>query len=51
MATSRSGFETVSIHMAGERVAGFSNIKSIALNTLELIDYVHRFAVHMGVME
>ena len=52
MATGRSGFmtghETVSIHAVRERVAGFSNVKSIAYIALELIDKVHRLAVGMG---
>ena len=45
MATSRSGFETVSIHAVRKRAAGFSNVKIIAL---ELVDKVHRLAVGMG---
>ena len=36
----------VSIHAVRERAAGFSNVKSIAL---ELIDKVHRQAVGMGI--
>ena len=30
-----------------ERVAGFSNIKSFAYTTLELVDKVHKLAVGM----
>ena len=49
MATGRSGFKTggeaVSIHAVRERVAGFSNVKSIAYTALELVDKVHRLAV------
>ena len=48
MATSRSGFETVSIHTVRKRAAGFSNVKSIAYIALELVDKVHRLAVSMG---
>ena len=38
----------VSIHAVRERVAGFSNVKSFAYITLELVDKVHRPAVSMG---
>ena len=44
---SNSG-ETVSIHAVRERPAGFSNVKSFAYITLELVDNVHRLAVSMG---
>ena len=40
--------ETVSIHAVRERVAGFSNVKSIAYIALELVGKVHRLAVSMG---
>ena len=42
------GGETVSIHMGRERAAGFSNVKSTAYITLELVNKVHRIAVGMG---
>ena len=48
MATGRSGFKTVSIHAVRNRAAGFSNVKSIAYITLELLDKVHRLAVGMS---
>ena len=48
MATGRSGFETVSIHAVREGAAGFSNVKSFAYITLELVDKVHRLAVSLG---
>ena len=54
MATDRSGFETVVVKrcpfMWSERetAAGFSNVKSFAYITLELVDKVHRLAVGMG---
>ena len=48
MATSRSGFETVSIHVVRKREAGFSNVKSFAFITLELVDNVHRLTVCMS---
>ena len=38
----------MSIHAVRERAVGFSNVKSIAYITLELVDKVHRFAVGMG---
>ena len=47
MATGRSGFETVSIHAIRKRAACFSNVKSIAYISLELVDKVHRHAVGM----
>ena len=34
--------------MRSEREVGFSNVKSIAYITLELVDKVHRLAVSMG---
>ena len=53
MATGRSGFETVMMKrcpfmQSGERVVGFSNVKSIVYIALELVDKVHRLAVGMG---
>ena len=42
------GGETVSIHAVREGVAGFSNVKSTAYITLELVYKVHRLAVSMG---
>ena len=42
------GGETVSIHAVRKKALGFSNVKSIAYITLELIDNVHRFAVGMS---
>ena len=53
MATGRSGFETVVVKqcpfMRSEREStGFSNVKSIAYITLELVVKVHRFAIGMG---
>ena len=42
------GGETVSIHAVREGAAGFSNVKSTAYITLELVNKVHRFAVGMG---
>ena len=42
MATSRSRFETVSIHVVRKRAAGFSNVKSIVYIALELVDKIHR---------
>ena len=52
MATGRSEFETggetVSIHAVRERATDFSNVKSIAYITLELVDKVHRLAFSMG---
>ena len=49
MATSRSGFETVSIHTIRERESSrFLQNKSIAYIALELVDKVHRLAVGMG---
>ena len=38
----------MSIHVVRERAAGFSNVKSFAYITLELVDKVHRLAVSMG---
>ena len=38
----------MSIHMVGKRAAGFSNVKSTAFSTMELVDHVHRHTVHMG---
>ena len=38
----------MSIHAVRERVAGFSNVKSIAYIALELVDKVHRLADDMG---
>ena len=38
----------MSIHAVRERAAGFSNVKSFADITLELVDEVHGFAVSMG---
>ena len=56
MATGRSGFETAVVKRCPfmrsererERVAGFSDVKSFARITLELVDKVHRRAVGMG---
>ena len=56
MATDRSGFKTVVVKLCPfmrsererERAVGFSNVKSFAYITLELIDKVHRLAVSMG---
>ena len=48
MATGRSGFKTVSIHKVRKRAVGFSNVKSIAFITLEVVDKVHRLAVCMS---
>ena len=39
----------VSIHAVRERAAGFSNVKSFAYITLEVVDKVHRLAVSMGI--
>ena len=36
------------IHAVRERAAGFSNVKSFAYITLELVNKVHRLAVSMG---
>ena len=41
------GGETVSIHAVREKAAGFSNVKSFAYITLELVDKVHILAVGM----
>ena len=38
----------MSIHAVREGAAGFSNVKSFAYITLELVDKVHRLAVSMG---
>ena len=38
----------MSIHAVRKRAAGFSNVKSIAYITLELVDKDHRLAVGMG---
>ena len=38
----------MSIYAVRKRVAGFSNVKSIAYIALELVDKVHRLAVGMG---
>ena len=38
----------MSIHMVRERATGFSNVKSTAYITLELVNKVHRLAVGMG---
>ena len=38
----------MSIHVARERAAGFSNVKSIAYIALELVDKVERLAVGMS---
>ena len=35
----------MSIHAVRKRAAGFSNVKSIAFITLELVDKVHRITV------
>ena len=40
--------ETMFIHASGKRAAGFSNVKSIAFITLDLVDKVHRLAVNMS---
>ena len=52
MAIGRSEFvtggETVSIHAVREGAVVFSNVKSTAYITLELVDKVHRLAVSMG---
>ena len=52
MATGRSGFVTVVVKrcpfMRSERAVGFSNIKSTAYITFEVVDRVHRLAVSMG---
>ena len=37
----------MSIHVVRKRVAGFSNVKSIAYIALELVDKVHRLGVGM----
>ena len=47
MTTGRSGFETV-VMKVSIHAAGFSNVKSFAYITLELVDKVHRLAVGMG---
>ena len=53
MATGRSEFETLVVKRCPfmrserERAAGFSNVKSFAYITLELVDKVHRLAVIM----
>ena len=41
------GSETVSIHLVGEGTVGFSDVESIALIILELVDSVYRLAVRM----
>ena len=51
--TAISGFNTVVVircpfHTVWKRAASFSNIKSIAYITLELVDKVHRLAVGMS---
>ena len=38
----------MSIHAVRERAAGFSNVKSTAYITLELVNKVHRLSVGMG---
>ena len=38
----------VSIYAVRERATGFSNVKSTAYITLELVNKVHRLAVCMG---
>ena len=38
----------MSIHMDRKGMAGFSNVKTITLNTLKLVDQVHGLAVSMG---
>ena len=38
----------MSIHVVRERAVGFSNVKTTAYITLELVDKVHRLAVSMG---
>ena len=38
----------MSIHAVRERAVGFSNVKSTAYITLELVNRVHRLAVGMG---
>ena len=38
----------MSIHAVRERAVSFSNVKSFAYITLELVDNVHRLAVSMG---
>ena len=38
----------MSIHVVRKRAAGFSNVKSFAYVTLELVDKVHRLAVSKG---
>ena len=38
----------VSIHIIKMGKAGFSDVKSITLSTLKLVDKVHRLAVSMG---
>ena len=38
----------MSIHAVRERAADFSNVKSFAYFTLELLDKVHSLAVGMG---
>ena len=54
MATGRCGFKTVVVKRCPfmrserERVAVFSNVKTIAYIVLELVDKVHRLAVSMG---
>ena len=54
MATGRSGFETVVVKLCPfmrserERAVGFSNVKSTAYITLELVNKIHRLAVGMG---
>ena len=38
----------MSIHAIRKRALGFSNVKSFAYITLELVDKVHRLAVSIG---
>ena len=48
MATGRSEFKTVFIHVIRKRAAGFSNVKGIAYIALELVDKVQRLPVSIS---